>query len=394
MGFDIEGKTKFPAPRATSMEEPVYGGDGGVGYDIEYALEDNGLHITAFGTQANPKAQDKYTVTRGFEKMAFPKAVRLVQSGDLKLRQKALLTVSELLSTGEACIQLLSAGIVAALTACLTDKDQMVRERAATGLEIIVGVGGEAGCQQMLRDGAVDALLKLLVDPVDEVRNAVYNALVEGCLRSAAVQAHLVATEGTLKALLNKAAGKEEPMRASCALEILRVCLAGRNSEAPQQLIEAGALNSLTKLIGHEDTAVKEGAALVLSLLCVQWEAKSMAVNCGAVPALVKLMELQELSSKTVATAALMNICVDIAGKEAAVQAGMIPLLVHGLDVDDEKLILNSLQCVASVAENYKARAELQTLIPRLSEMMHHHVTVIQRHAMLAKRAVEFTEVG
>ena len=69
--------------------------------DAEYALEDNGLHMTAFGAQDNPKAQDKYTLTRGWEKFAFPKAVRLLRDADLAIQQKALLTVSELLSTGE-----------------------------------------------------------------------------------------------------------------------------------------------------------------------------------------------------------------------------------------------------------------------------------------------------
>jgi len=358
-----------------------------------FALDDNGLHITAFGTKPNPTEQNKYIVTRGFEKMAFPKAVRLISSEDPKLRQKALLTISELLSTREACVQLLSSGVVPALTTCLADEDRIVRERAATNLEIVVGAGGEAGCQHLLKSGAVEAMLDLLNDPVDEVRNAVYNALVEGCLRSAAVQAKLVATDFVLSELLQKAE-TEDPLRASCALELLRVCLAGRNPDAPMKLLQVGALKTLTGLLGLTDQTVKEGAALVLGLLCIQWDAKGIAVKCGAVPALVRLLEIPELSCKTVATAALMNICVDITGKAAAVEAGTVPLLVEGLDTDDEKLILNSLQCVASIAENHKGRAELQVLIPRLSEMMHHHVTVIQRHAMLAKRAVEFSEVG
>jgi len=54
----------------------------GDGYqDAEYALEDNGLHMTAFGAQGNPKAQDKHTISRGWEKFAFPKAVRLLRQG-------------------------------------------------------------------------------------------------------------------------------------------------------------------------------------------------------------------------------------------------------------------------------------------------------------------------
>lgn len=194
--------------------------------DADYMLEDNGLHMTAFGAQANPKAQDKYTITRGWEKFAFPKAVRLLRDPDLAIQRKALLTVSELLGTGEACAQLVNAGVVAALNACLAAKDATVRERAAADLEILVGVAGAKGCDGMLAEGVVERLLSLLGDADAEVRNAVYNALVEGCLRSAAIQAKLCATEGTLESLLAKA-GEEDPERAACALELIRVCLAG-----------------------------------------------------------------------------------------------------------------------------------------------------------------------
>lgn len=65
----------------------------------EYAMEDNGLHMTAFGAQDNPKAQGKYTITRGWEKFAFPKAVRQLRDTDLKLQQKALLTISVSITT-------------------------------------------------------------------------------------------------------------------------------------------------------------------------------------------------------------------------------------------------------------------------------------------------------
>ena len=99
-------------------------------------------------------------------------------------------------------MQLINEGVVAALNECLAAKDVTVRERAAADLEILVGVAGAKGCNQMLEDGVVEKLLSLLDDAHDEVRNAVYNALVEGCLRSAPVQARICATEGTLHNLL------------------------------------------------------------------------------------------------------------------------------------------------------------------------------------------------
>ena len=176
-------------------------------------------------------------------------------------------------------MQLINAGVVVALTECLGAEDETVRERAAADLEILIGKGlhsfpfqlnlsssvqritqinscmcpgvaqvelkggrthecvlqlvklssdvneceplligvaGAKGCNQMLEDGAVEKLLSLLDDTSPAVRNAVYNALVEGCMRSAAVQARLCSTEGTLEGLLAKA-GEEDPERVAGA---------------------------------------------------------------------------------------------------------------------------------------------------------------------------------
>ena len=362
--------------------------------DADFALEDNGLHITAFGAQDNPKAQDKYTIARGWEKFAFPKAVRLLRDGDQAIQQKALLTISELLSTGEACVQLINAGVVAALSECLAAKNATVRERAAADFEILVGVSGAKGCNQMLEDGVVEKLLALLDDNDDDVRNATYNALVEACLRSAPVQARLCSIDGTLQSLLSKA-GDEDPERAACALELVRVCLAGRNPGAAETLLKNGVLTELVKIMDKDDAAVVEGATMVLGLICAEWEAKEAAVKAKAVPALLNLMGKRSLLTlKICAVGALMNICVDVVGKAAAIEHGAVPLIIDALAVDDEKLILNALQCVASIAENKDGRELLLPLEPRLSELMQHHVTVIQRHAMLARRAVLFKELG
>jgi len=377
----------------------MYGGAEEIAYqDAEYAMEDNGLHMTAFGAQANPKPQGKYTITRGWEKFAFPKAVRLLRDGDLEIQQKALLTVSELLRTGEACVQLVHAGVVAALTECLGAPDPTVRQRAAADFEILVGVAGTRGCTQMLTDGAVETLLSLLDDVSTPVRHAVYNALVEACARSPAIQARLCSIDGTLAGLLARAGdhtGEEDLERMACALELIRVCLAGRNPGAAEQLLDAGGLAALVQIMSKQDIAVVEGATTVLGLLCAEWKAKEEAVKVGAVAALTNLMGAHALlSTKIVAVHALMHICVDIVGKAAAVKAGAVPLISQALEVDDEKLILNSLQCVASIAENKAGRAALQPVAPRLAQLMYHHITVIQRHAMLAKRAVEFKELG
>lgn len=149
------------------------------------------------------------------------------------------------------------------------------------------------------------------------------------------------------------------------------------------------------KIMDKDDAAVVEGATTVLGLVCMEWDAKAQAVEADAVPALLNLMGAHSLlTTKVAATGALMHICVDVRGKAAAIERGAVPLIADALRVDDEKLVLNALQCVACIAENKNGRPLLLPLEPRLAELMHHHVTVIQRHAMLARRAVLFKELG
>jgi hypothetical protein len=87
----------------------------------EYAFEANSAHLALVEAKPNPKAQHPHTLTRGFEKFAFPKLVRYLRSADLTHKQKALLGAAELLATGESAVQCLSAGVCAAVTTLLDD---------------------------------------------------------------------------------------------------------------------------------------------------------------------------------------------------------------------------------------------------------------------------------
>jgi hypothetical protein len=201
-------------------------------------------------------------------------------------------------------------------------------------------------------------------------------------------------------------------------------------------LLAAGGVPVTTRLLSSDELSVAEGAATVLGALCVPLDGKSAAVKAGSIEALLSLVETDQLSIKTVATAALMNITIDIEGKRALAELEEgVQVLIAALDVEDEKLCLNvlqarrsraapsssaarsrsrlselsgpaeprigavseppaelppTLQLVANLAEYEKAREMLQCVRPRLAELMTHHVAVLQRHAMLAKRQVEF----
>jgi len=357
--------------------------------DFEFAFDANGRHINAFESKPNPKEQDKHTITRGFDKFAFPKIVRILKSDDLVLKQKGLLGAAELLATGESGAQCLEAGICGAITALLQDPDEIVRERAAAALEVTAH--SAVGCEHVLKEGAVDKLVKMLDDTSADVRDAAYSALVEAASRLVDVQRALV-EHGTLPSLVEKAV-QEEIGRSSMALELLRCCLSGVREPAVDALLECSAIKQITPLLENDDPAVLEGATSVIGLLCVPFEGKEEAVKVGCVPPLVKLLEDELDSVKSNAMSAIMYITIANSGKVAMVDSNGLPPLIKLLDIDDEKVLINVLQVVTNVAEYPAGRAALQVASPALEYLMSHHAALIQRYAAQAKRHVEFKEL-
>ncbi|KAK3287628.1 hypothetical protein CYMTET_4872 [Cymbomonas tetramitiformis] len=366
-----------------------YGSAMDMGMEFEFAFDANGRHINTFENKPNPKPQDKHTITRGFEKFAFPKIVRVLGSDDLILKQKGLLGAAELLATGESGAQCLEAGICKAITTLLEDQDELVRERAAAALEVTAH--SAAGCDYILADGAVEKLVKMLDDTSMEVRDAAYSALVEAASRSVHVQRALVDQE-TLPPLVKKAVA-EETGRSSMALELLRCCLSGVRDDAVQALLVCDAIRDIKPLLELDDPAVLEGATSVIALLCVPFEGKEEAVRVGCTPALVKLLQDELDSVKSNALSAIMYMTIAKSGKVAVVEAGGIPPIIQLLDIDDEKVLINVLQVVTNMAEYPKGRELLQVASTSLDYLMSHHAALIQRYAAQAKRHVDFKEL-
>lgn len=132
----------------------------------------------------------------------------------------------------------------------------------------------------------------------------------------------------------------------------------------------------------------------MLGALCVPFSGKEKAVEAGAVEALLTMLGSMNLTHKTCASSAMMNVTVDITAKKRFMEAGGVGVLCDVMEVDDEKLVLNALQIVANVSEYAPAKLDLRVLGPKLSSLMTHHIAVLKRHAMLAKLAIDFEQVG
>lgn len=329
-------------------------------------IQANLRHMAAFESKPNPRPLPDTAVTRGFEKVAFPKLVRELQDPNLIVRQKALLAARELLAVPINHVQCIAAGITPAIVALLADADDTVRQRAAGAARAIVTK--ELGAKDLIQHAGVDALVVALEDAVPAVRDEAYAALVEACRFDPARRA-LEAPEDALPRILQLAQLEAPGPRAVQSLRLLNACVQVRYNEAVlTQLIDYGdAVPTLTELLSpHLPEALRQQAAELLGALASREDAKLAAVQVGGVGALLACLEPAapgphtSVALATAATGALMAVTVVREAKYAALQApGGLAALVRVLDPSNEQLCVNAMGCIANVAEAPEARAEL-----------------------------------
>lgn len=353
-----------------------------------------------FASAGNPLPQEENVVSAGFLKSAFPKAVRLLNEADIVLRRKALLTISELLTNASSCIQLIDKGVIVVLSECLASEDEVVQERAAHDINIIITIVGSKGCENLLRTGAVENLILLLSSSSENVRHATYDVLMNACKRSSEIQDLLCDMKGLLESLLLQVE-RMGLVDSRKALGLIRTCLAGRRrpgDDVARRLVCEETLSILARVMNTTvDESLLDAATHVMSLLCSEPGTKKDIIRAGIVPILTVLLKNHvQVDTKTAAAAALMHLSIDILGKTECIKSGITRYLIEGLGAreDHETFILNCLQCITNVAENKEGRKQFHVLEQKLEILTYHASKLIQHEAALALRSIRFKVVG
>lgn len=323
------------------------------------AVRANLKHITKFEVKPNVKPLPETAVTRGFEKVAYPKIVRELQDPNLIIRQKSLLAARELLAVSEGYVQCIAAGITPALVALLEDEDEIVRERAAGTLEYVAVK--EVGCRDMIQHGAIPRLFVQLRDEYPTVRLSAYKCLKEACRFDCSRMA-LIFLETALPELMLHVVEEDDEMSV-LGLSILVACVQVRHNEkALLQLIDdADAMPALRQLIESDQSLELQQVAtqLIACLTATREDAKLQAVKVGCVPQLLTFLEQPDLVLARAAAVALSTISLANEGKFAITDANGAPLVAQLVDFEDEQVCLNLLQVMTNIAEYPKAREQL-----------------------------------
>ncbi|EFJ53058.1 hypothetical protein VOLCADRAFT_102680 [Volvox carteri f. nagariensis] len=284
--------------------------------DSQSRIRENMRHIQAFEAKPNPKPLSETAVTRGFEKVAFPKLVRELSGDNPIVRQKALLAARDLLTSPVNLVQCVAAGATPAIVALL----------------------GES-----VRDNAYSALIEAA--RFDSTRRALEEL---GDVLPRVMELVLEEVEGA-------------PRRAQQGLTLLYACTqVRRNAGVLTQLVDTSqAIPRLAELLDPRlPQPVRHAAAELLGALSSREDAKIQAVQVGSVPLLLQVCSPRcSVDFATAAVAALAAITIRREGKYAVVEtAGGLAALVSVLDPANEQLCINAMTTICNVAEAPEAR--------------------------------------
>ena len=320
-----------------------------------------------------------------------PKLVGEVQSAKRAVRVNALLVLCDEFKNPGSVVSCVEAGVVEVLNEqASTDPDSLTRHRASKALTVCARDAN--GRRAMLAASTAQAVASALNDDVDDVRQHVYEALIElstGSIRGvrALITANYPAT------LVGKAANEVVALQ-PLALQLLCNCL--YDDKGLEDALGHSAVETCITLLESFDTAVRREAANTLSTLCFAEMAKMSAIQGEAVKVLITLLKDPEQLVRCAAAGALMAITTTDEGKRAMVpntkeDIESVSLLVSLLRENYDVLTTNTLKCIANIAVHPIAREQMKNskeCLELLSELNVSDNSLIAKHASVAKKAV------
>lgn len=309
---------------------------------------------------------------------ALPKLNRELNSSDLLTRQRALMSLCDVMHNPEHISEGLRVGIGASLKSLLKDPDGTVRHKATEVLSIIAGhaVGRDAFVDNKM----IVPLSELFDDNVYQARRNAHKA-IEMCVHMSP------GTEGVVDAklvpVLVEKLLKEEDEIKELILDTLHYCM----TIETQSALDSGAMEGFTKLLSHKTATIRAKAARDVMDLSFPLDGKDKAVDVGAIPELVSLLEDANSDVRAQAAGAIMTITITTKGKYAAIDEKAIPNLVKLLDDPESEVRLNALKAITTLAEAPIGRTTLLASVNEVSKLIQDHDSPAVRKA--AQIAVE-----
>nr|XP_056715126.1 radial spoke head 14 homolog [Euleptes europaea] len=314
-----------------------------------------------------------------FGRRALPKLNEELQDPDLLTRQRALMSLCDMVHDPENAYQAINVGFLDNLKKLLLDEDPTVREKTTEVLYIMAT--HNVGRYNFIKNRIIPAVAQLLDDPVDICRwNMHYTLKLMSELTTGAVE---IVESNLIPSLVLKLKTENEEIQI-LLLETLTGCLRVEAFEA----LATGAVGILKEMLNHASVEIRSRAAEALMTISVPLEGKNMVFQEDVFPDLVSLLLDDDAEVRANAAGALMNAAVTTQGKYAAINAAAIETLLPLIHDEKGKVRLYSIKALTMLSEAPEGRKLLLCHVEDFEERKKDPSEAVRRAAKIAVEVI------
>ena len=246
-----------------------------------------------------------------YAERGMPKLKSELSSDELITRQKALVTMSDLMHSTERVHEAVKCGCLLQIIQLLNDKDETIRFKSISVLKTVLQhtVGRDAFLTK--HDGYND-LIQLFTDDSIKIRLRAFEAMQT--LTTVPYFARVIASRGLCQKLVQEHLSKVEPdlqensESLNVILQVLEIVHQllfencpeiNNNIKNPEEELEKQknndleALNAFSNLLDHSNSSIKSGACVTLHDLCANSPAAKNVASLSEkiIPTLCKLLK-------------------------------------------------------------------------------------------------------
>jgi len=289
-----------------------------------------------------------------YAERGMPKLRKELSCEDLITRQKALVTMADLMHSTERVHEAVRSGCLIQIIILMCDQDETIRFKSVSVLQTVLQhtVGREA----FLKHEGYSHLVTLFKDDSIKIRLRAFQTMQT--LTTVPAYARIVASNGLCEKLVAEHLNEVPATVTGESLEVILMVLEiihqllfvnaspfgedpnNNDAKACEKLVaqqkecDLRALTAFTTLIQHEESKIKAGACTAMHDLCANSVvAKTTAsTHADIIPCLCSLLQNSCKCVRVAACQAIMTICITTEGKLAAVQNDIVPSIVALID--------------------------------------------------------------
>ncbi|CAK8697009.1 radial spoke head 14 homolog [Clavelina lepadiformis] len=295
-----------------------------------------------------------------FGSRALPKLNRELCDENLVTRQRALMSLCDLVHDPEKVYEAIRVGCIDSLKKLLTDADSTVRHKATEVLYIVAT--HNIGRNAFLDFKVILPVSNLFDDDVEIVRKNAHQAIK---MVSEIPSGALGIVDGKLIPCLVEKLKQELDEIKHFILDTLHFCMRVDAESA----LNSGIMPVLKALLGHDSPQVRSAAARDLMDVSVPFSGKEAACDdVEIVPLLVRLLSDPDYDVKANAAGALMTIAITTKGKYAALKANAIPSLLRLVNATTTETRLYAIKALTMLSEAPEGRKTLERFVDDVKE--------------------------